>query len=279
MTIANLSDVLQKAKNENYAVAGLVVLGWEDARCYAETAEELNLPVILQAGPGCRANTPVPILGKMFRYLADQSNSPVVCHLDHGYSKEECVEGIDSGFTSVMFDGSKLSLNENIEKTHEITELAHSYKVSVEGEIGFVGYNEGAESLSTNPNEANKFAELSGCDAMAISAGNVHLQTNKSSSIDMDVIKNIQDLTDIPLVLHGSSGIDYALRRKIAFNTNVCKFNIGTELRKTFGDTLRQEISNNPTMYDRIQLIKSTLPKLKESTKKVIENISLKTND
>ena len=74
MTIANLSDVLQKAKNENYAVAGLVVLGWEDARCYAETAEELNLPVILQAGPGCRANTPVPILGKMFRYLADQSN-------------------------------------------------------------------------------------------------------------------------------------------------------------------------------------------------------------
>ena len=274
MTVATLSEVLQKAKKNNYAVAGLVVLGWEDAQCYAEAAEELNLPVILQAGPGCRANTPVPILGKMFRYLADQSNCPVVCHLDHGYTKEECVEGLDNGFTSVMFDGSKLPLNENIEKTHEIAELAHNFNVSVEGEIGFVGYNEGAESQNTDPNQAKQFAELSGCDAMAISAGNVHLQTNQSSSIDMKVIKDIENLTDIPLVLHGSSGIDYNLRRNIANNTNVCKFNIGTELRKMFGDTLREEISNNPTTYDRIQLIKSTIPKLKELTKKVIENIS-----
>ena len=91
MTVATLSEVLQKAKKDKYAVAGLVVLGWEDARCYAEVAEDLNLPVILQAGPGCRANTPVPILGKMFRYLADQSSCPVVCHLDHGYTKEECM--------------------------------------------------------------------------------------------------------------------------------------------------------------------------------------------
>ena len=275
MTVATLSEVLQKAKKDNYAVAGLVVLGWEDAQCYAEAAEELNVPVILQAGPGCRANTPVAILGKMFRYLADQSNCPIVCHLDHGYTKEECIEGLDNGFTSVMFDGSKLPLNENIEKTHEIVELAHNYNVSVEGEIGFVGYNEGAESQSTDPNQAKQFAELSGCDAMAISAGNVHLQTNKSSSIDMKVIKDIENLTNIPLVLHGSSGIDYDLRRNIANNTNVCKFNIGTELRKTFGDSLREEISNNPTVYDRIQLIKSTLPKLKESSKKVIENITL----
>ena len=279
MTVATLSDVLQKAKEENYAVAGLVVLGWEDARCYTEAAEELNLPVILQAGPGCRANTPVPILGGMFRYLAEQSNSPVVCHLDHGYTKDECVEGLDSGFTSVMFDGSKLSLEENIEKTHEIAELAHSYKASVEGEIGFVGYSEGAESLSTNPSEAKIFAEKTNCDAMAISAGNVHLQTNKSSSINMEVIKNIENLTDTPLVLHGSSGIDYSLRRKIATTTNVCKFNIGTELRKTFGDTLREEIESNPTIYDRIQLIKSTLPKLKEASKKVIENITSQIND
>ena len=200
MTVATLSEVLQKAKKDNYAVAGLVVLGWEDAQCYAEAAEELNLPVILQAGPGCRANTPVAILGKMFRYLADQSNCPIVCHLDHGYTKEECIEGLDNGFTSVMFDGSKLPLNENIEKTHEIVELAHNYNVSVEGEIGFVGYNEGAESQSTDPNQAKQFAELSGCDAMAISAGNVHLQTNKSSSIDMKVIKDILNIKILRLL-------------------------------------------------------------------------------
>ena len=132
MTVATLSEVLSKAKEHHYAVAGLVVLGWEDARCYAETAEELGLPIILQAGPGCRANTPVPILGKMFRHLAEQSSQPIVCHLDHGYSKEECIEGMENGFTSVMFDGSKLSLNENIEKTHEIADLAHKNDISVE---------------------------------------------------------------------------------------------------------------------------------------------------
>lgn len=143
MTVATLSEVLQKAKQDKYAVAGLVVLGWEDARCYAETAEELGLPVILQAGPGCRANTPLPILGKMFRYLAEKSKTPVVCHLDHGYTKEECVEAINSGFSSIMFDGSKFELQENIEKTHEIAEIAHQHHISIEGEIGFVGYAEG----------------------------------------------------------------------------------------------------------------------------------------
>ena len=274
MTVATLSEVLSKAKEHHYAVAGLVVLGWEDARCYAETAEELGLPIILQAGPGCRANTPVPILGKMFRHLAEQSSQPIVCHLDHGYSKEECIEGMENGFTSVMFDGSKLSLNENIEKTHEIAELAHKIDISVEGEIGFVGYSEGAASQSTDPLEAKEFADKSHCDAMAISAGNVHLQTNTSSSIDTDVIEKIQSLTSIPLVLHGSSGIDHTLRRKLASSTNVCKFNIGTELRKTFGDNLRKKMKQNPNIYDRIQLINLPLQELKLVAKTVIENIT-----
>ena len=274
MTVATLSEVLSKAKENHYAVAGLVVLGWEDARCYAETAEELGLPIILQAGPGCRANTPLPILGKMFRHLAEQSSQPIVCHLDHGYSKEECIEGMENGFTSVMFDGSKLSLNENIEKTHEIAELAHKNNISVEGEIGFVGYSEGAASQSTDPLEAKEFADKSHCDAMAISAGNVHLQTNTSTSIDTDVIEKIQSLTSIPLVLHGSTGIDHTLRRKLATSTNVCKFNIGTELRKTFGDNLRKKMNLNPNIYDRIQLINLPLQELKSVTKTVIENIT-----
>ena len=274
MTVATLSEVLKNAQQQKYAVAGLVVLGWEDARCYAEAAEELGLPVILQAGPGCRANTPVSILGKMFRHLAEQSRYPIVCHLDHGYTKEECIEGVDNGFTSVMYDGSKLSLSENIENTYEISTYAHKHNVSVEGEIGFVGYKDGAQSQSTDPQQAKQFAELSGCDAMAISAGNVHLQTSTSSSIDMKVIEEIQSITSIPLVLHGSSGIDYELRRKIATTTNVCKFNIGTELRKKFGDTLREELPRHPELYDRIQLINLTMDELKKSTKSVLKNIT-----
>lgn len=274
MTVATLSEVLKNAQQQKYAVAGLVVLGWEDARCYAEAAEELGLPVILQAGPGCRANTPVSILGKMFRHLAEQSRYPIVCHLDHGYTKEECIKGVENGFTSVMYDGSKLSLSENIENTYEISTYAHKHNVSVEGEIGFVGYKDGAQSQSTDPQQAKQFAELSGCDAMAISAGNVHLQTSTSSLIDMKVIEEIQSITSIPLVLHGSSGIDYELRRKIATTTNVCKFNIGTELRKKFGDTLREELPRHPELYDRIQLINLTMDELKKSTKSVLENIT-----
>ena len=106
MTAKTLKAALTKANKNKYAVAGLVVLGWEDALAYTQAADETGIPIILQAGPGCRKYTPVPILGKMFRYLADQTNTPVVCHIDHAYSIKECFEGIDNGFTSVMFDGS-----------------------------------------------------------------------------------------------------------------------------------------------------------------------------
>ena len=86
MTAVSLKEVLKPAMEEHRAVAGLVVLGWEDARAYVAAAEETGIPIILQAGPGCRAHTPVPILGKIFRHLADQASVPIVCHIDHGYS-------------------------------------------------------------------------------------------------------------------------------------------------------------------------------------------------
>ena len=114
MTAVNLKTLLKKANKNNYAVAGLVVITWEDALAYTEAADETGIPIILQAGPSCRSFTPLPILGKMFRYLADQTKIPICCHLDHGFSYRECKEGIDSGFTSVMFDGSKMPLKKNI---------------------------------------------------------------------------------------------------------------------------------------------------------------------
>ena len=114
MTAVKLSTLLKKANKNNYAVAGLVVLGWEDALAFTQAADETGIPIILQAGPSCRAHTPIPILGKMFRYLSEQTKTPICCHIDHGYTIKECKEGMDCGFTSVMYDGSKLSLKENI---------------------------------------------------------------------------------------------------------------------------------------------------------------------
>ena len=272
MTAVSLKKILNDANKNNYAVAGLVVLSWDDALAFTKAADETGVPIILQAGPSCRSHIPVPILGKMFQYLAGQTETHICCHIDHGYTVKECLEGIDSGFTSVMFDGSKLSLKENIKVTSKIVAKAHMAKVSVEGEIGFVGYSNGKSSEGTLPEEAILFAKNSGVDAMAISVGNTHLQTNKIAKIDINKVKQIQKSTSTPLVLHGGSGIPNRIRKKLAKETNIAKFNIGTELRMTFGKALRKQIKNNPLVYDRLQLSKPTIPEITKITKKIIKN-------
>ena len=212
MTLATLSDVLQPALKNGHAVAGLVTLGWEDMRAFVAAAETENVPVILQAGPSCREHTPLPVLGKMFRHLAESASVPVVAHLDHGYTFDECREALDSGFTSLMFDGSRLPLNENIDQTAAIAEMAHAAGISCEGEVGFVGYSGGENSAGTDPEEATAFAKQSGVDAMAISVGNVHLQQNKEGGLDEARIRAIEAVTDVPLVIHGGSGVPLAQR-------------------------------------------------------------------
>ena len=273
MTVKTLREVLTKANNNKYAVAGLVVLGWEDALAYTQAADETGIPIILQAGPGCRKYTPVSILGKIFRYLANQTKTHVVCHIDHGYSVKECLEGIDNGFTSVMFDGSKLPIKQNIKLTSSIVKMAQKSNVSVEGEVGFVGYNNGKMSIGTKIAEVELFAKESGADAIAISVGNSHLQTKKIAKIDFNKIVAIENVTNSPLVLHGGSGIPSIVRKKLARNYNIAKFNIGTELRMLFGSTVRKNILRNKKSYDRIEILKPTIKEMKKLTKKIISNI------
>jgi len=276
MTAVNLKTLLSKANKNNYAIAGLVVITWEDALAYTEAAEETGIPIILQAGPSCRAFTPISILGKMFRYLADQTKTPICCHLDHGFSYKECKEGIDSGFTSVMFDGSKMPLKKNIHISAKISNIAHKYRISVEGEIGEVGYYKGKNSKGTNINEAEEYSSKSRVDAMAISVGNTHLQTSKVAKIDFNKILEIQNITNLPLVLHGSSGISHNMRDKIARMTKVAKFNIGTELRMAACKSLRKSYNKNIKNFDKISIIKPSIKELKKETIKVIKNIGPK---
>lgn len=260
MTVATLNDVLRPAMAGRYSVAGLVVLGWEDARAFVEAAEETQLPVILQAGPACRKHTHVSILGKMFRHLAEQAHVPVVCHIDHARSLEECQEGIDNGFSSLMIDGSMLPLAENITLTRQVTGLAKSHGLSVEGEVGLVGYSGGAASAHTSPDEAATYERETGIDALAISVGNLHLQTEQQSEIDLGALRAIEAVTTVPLVLHGGSGIPSATRRLLAAGSKVKKFNIGTELRMGFGSALRTVLADQPGEYDRINLLRATIP-------------------
>lgn len=270
MTLVTLADVLQPALKNGYAVAGLVTLGWEDMRAYVAAAEAENCPVILQAGPGCREHTPLPILGKMFRHLAECASVPVVAHLDHGYTFEDCKEALESGFTSLMFDGSRKPLNQNIDETAAIAEMAHAAGISCEGEIGFVGYDGGEESAGTDPDEAAKFAAETGVDAMAISVGNVHLQQDKDGGLDETRIRAIEVVTDTPLVIHGGSGVPMAQRTSLAHTSSICKFNIGTELRMAFGAALRDAVTSDSTRFDRNIILKDTHDPLVATTRSVL---------
>lgn len=270
MTLATLSDVLQPALKNGYAVAGLVTLGWEDMRAYVAAAEAENVPVILQAGPGCREHTPLPILGKMFRYLAEGASVPVVAHLDHGYTYEDCKEALDSGFTSLMFDGSRKPLQQNIDETAAIAEMAHRAGISCEGEIGFVGYSGGENSAGTDPEEAAKFARETGVDAMAISVGNVHLQQDKEGGLDEPRIRAIEAVTEVPLVIHGGSGVPMAQRTALARGSKVCKVNIGTELRMAFGQAMRQAVNSDPSRFDRVSILKETHDPVVAATRQVL---------
>lgn len=271
MTLATLSDVLRPALSGGYAVGGLVTLGWEDMRAYTEAAQSLGAPLILQAGPSCREHTPLPVLGHMFRHLAESVDVPVVAHLDHGYTYEECKIALESGFTSLMFDGSRKPLNQNIDETASIAEMAHAAGISCEGEIGFVGYTNGDTSTGTDPDEAARFARDSRVDAMAISCGNVHLQENKQGGLDVERIKAIEAVTDLPLVIHGGSGVPVAQRRLLAAESRICKFNIGTELRMAFGHALRAAVTANDTRFDRVQILRDTADPVREAATRVLK--------
>lgn len=275
MTRATLAQVLQPALRNGHAVAGLVCLGWEDARAYVMAAALEDTPVILQAGPGARAHTPLPVLGAMFRHLADSVSVPVVLHLDHGRSIEEAKAAIAEGFTSVMFDGSDLPLTENIRLTRNIVRLAHDSGVSCEGEIGFVGYAAGAASTQTNPGEAADFALETGIDAMAVSVGNTHLQQGQTGGIDTRALAAISIATRgrVPLVIHGGSGVPSDQRMVLARTTPICKFNIGTELRQTFGAALRQSLADQPQEYDRIKLLAPTEAPLVEAARQILREM------
>lgn len=273
MTLATLASVLQPALAGGYAVPGFVCLGWEDARAFTLAAQAERAPVILQAGPGARAHMPLPLWAALFRQLAASVDVPVVAHLDHGLTLEECRAAIGEGFSSVMFDGSRLQLDANIAATAEVAALARRAGISCEGEIGLVGYSGGAASTGTDPAEAARFAAETGVDAMAISVGNLHLQTGPSDGIDLPRLHAIEAVSRLPLVIHGGSGVPPAQRRQLSASSDVCKFNIGTEIRQIFGAALRQTLAVHPDRFDRIEILRDTEQPVTTAARAILANL------
>ena len=190
------------------------------------------------------------------------------------YTFEECQIALDSGFTSLMYDGSRKPLAQNIEETQRVVELAHGAGISCEGEIGFVGYSGGESSDGTDPNEAKAFAEQTGVDGMAISVGNVHLQQDKEGGLDEERIAAIEAVTQVPLVIHGGSGVPVAQRSKLARESAICKFNIGTELRMAFGQALREAVNADADRFDRVVILKETHDPIEQAARRVLKALA-----
>lgn len=254
MPLVNLKPLLVEAGTRRASLLGMVCLGWEDAAAFVAAGEATNTPVVLQAGPGARRAIPLAVWGAMFQALGTAARVPVVAHLDHGTSADECKAALDAGFTSVMYDGSRLPLAENIAETQKMVAHAEAYGASTEAEVGFVGYAEGAPSEGTDPGEALRFVEMTGVDCLAVSVGNVHLQTEASTPLDWAQLAAIRAGTAVPLVLHGGSGVPAPDRTKAAQHYGVRKINLGTEIRQAYGSSLRAVLAEDAAVYDRLAI-------------------------
>jgi fructose-bisphosphate aldolase class II len=250
----NLQDMFRQ--REGYAIAAFNVYGYEDAAAVLRSAQACSLPVILMVNRDAAAHMPLWVLGPLLGRMARAASVPVAVHLDHAVSLEPIREAVDCGFTSLMFDGSQLPFEENVEKTRQAMAIARERGVSVEAEIGSVAYSDPAipiRSIYTEPREAKAFYEATGVDCLAVAVGTVHRMTTQSASIQYDRLQQIQDLITVPLVIHGSTSVTDADLQELS-RRGVRKINIGTCLRMAFGNGLRKAVSDNPGEFDRVKL-------------------------
>ena len=208
----------------------------------------------------------------MLRPMAEKAKIPVCLHLDHTYEMDIVKQAVDSGFTSVMFDGSQLSISENITAIQDIVSYAHPKGVSVEAEVGSVPYATGRDHIKsaiTEVSEALAMEEQGQPDAMAISIGNVHRLESGSVAIDLDCFNELEKALSLPLVIHGTSGLEETEIQMLALR-QVAKFNVGTILRKSFGNSLRSTLESNPVWFDRITIMQQVIPDMRSTASKII---------
>ena len=260
---------LQEILKTQRAVAAFNVFGYEDAISVVRTAEEMGRPVILMTNKDCVNFIDIEIIGPMLVTMAKAAKVPVCVHLDHSKSKEDIERAIAAGYTSVMYDGSQLPFEENLRDTKEIVEIAHAAGVSVEAEIGSVGYSDPnvvAKAEYTDPDQAVYFAAETGVDALAVAIGTVHRMKIQQAQIDFDLLARIREKVATPLVIHGSSGVkDEDLARMCEMGVN--KINLGTSLRMAFGNTLRATVNEMTDEFDRLKFFPASMKAVSEKAK------------
>lgn len=275
MSLVSVDQLLSAAKEGGYAVGAFNCNNMEIVQAIISAAEEEKSPVIIQASQGAIKYAGLPYIVALVETAAKGASVPVALHLDHGTSFEQVIQCMGHGFSSVMIDWSQYSLEENIAMTKKVLEVAEPLGVSVEAELGKIGGTEDdivvdhAEATYTDPDEAKRFVDETGVRSLAVAIGTAHGQYKGEPKLDFDRLKEIVEKTQIPIVLHGSSGVaDEDLQK--AIELGVCKINIDTNIREAFTDGVREALETNPTEIDPRKILGPAREKMIERVREKI---------
>ena len=269
--------MLKEAQKGRYAIGAFNANNMEIIQAIIETAEEERAPVILQASQGAIKYAGLDMIVAMVKVMAEKANIPVALHLDHGTDYYQNIKCLRAGFTSLMYDGSKLAFDENVKMTKKVVEMAHACDIPVEAELGQIGkmgdsdepgvaLEKVKESMAV-PEEALRFVKLTGIDFLAAAVGTIHGCRTPFAKLDIPRIEKIRALTGVPLVLHGASGADDEEIRK-GITAGICKINIDTRIRMEFSQKMREVIKANPQEIDPRKI----LGPAKEAAKEIIRD-------
>ncbi|SEB38039.1 fructose-bisphosphate aldolase [Paramicrobacterium humi] len=252
MTLTPARSIITSAAAAGTGVGAFNVIHLETAEGLVTAAEETGLPVILQVSENCaKYHGGLAPIGRACLALAEESSARVAVHLDHAEDESLALQAIDLGFGSVMFDGATLPYAENVAATRRIVQAAHSAGVFVEAELGEIGGKDGAHApgVRTDPEEAVRFVAETGVDALAVAVGSSHAMTERVAALDLELIARLHAALEVPLVLHGSSGVaDDVLAA--AVRAGMTKINVSTHLNGFFTHALRRVLDENPAVVD-----------------------------
>ncbi|WRS28634.1 class II fructose-1,6-bisphosphate aldolase [Oscillospiraceae bacterium MB08-C2-2] len=253
MPLVTSDKMLLDARAGGYAVGAFNVENMEMAQAVVAAAQELNAPVMVQTTPGTLRFANVQLFCSMISSLAHTASVPVAIHLDHGDSFALAVQAIKAGYTSVMIDGSHSPFEENIKLTTQVVQVAKACGVPVEAELGKVGGKEddldGGSGGYTNPQEAAEFVDRTGISSLAVAIGTAHGLYVGTPKLDVERLRQIRRCVNIPLVLHGASGLADADVVE-CIKEGICKVNYATELRIAFSDGVKEVLAQSPDVFD-----------------------------
>jgi len=273
MPLVPMKEVIYKAYRENYAIPGFNFQTYEDACGIVKGAAELNSPVVLMTASKCLDHLGIEMASQVMRIIASRYDIPVVAHLDHATTLDLVFQALKYGYTSVMYDGSLLPVEENIKNTKIVVEVARSFGATVEAEIGRVGKGEDGEDHSeilTTPEMAKHFLEETGVDALAVAVGTCHGMQKQAANLRYDLVESISKAVDVPLVLHGSSGVKDEDLKRLATTSSFSKVNIGTALKTVYTKRIREILAEEPNLKTQVPLTEKASEAVVEKVKEKI---------